>query len=133
MRAENCVMTKELETATSRKQTVEPAMARYVDGYVIPLPKRKIGDYRRIAELAAEVWRDHGALEYWECVGDDLDVKGQVRFPHLINSTPEETVVFAWVVFKSREHRDEVNAQVMKDSRLAKIDSNAMPFDCKRM
>jgi uncharacterized protein YbaA (DUF1428 family) len=72
-------------------------------------------------------------LEYRECVGEDLDVKSQVPFPRLINSTPDETVVLAWIVFKSRAHRDEVNASVMKDPRLAKMDCNAMPFDCKRM
>ena len=108
-------------------------MTHYVDGYVIPLPKNKIDDYRRIAQKAGEVWRDHGALEYRECVGEDLDVKGQVSFLRLINSASDETVVFAWIVFKSRAHRDEVNAKVMKDPRLAKMDSDAMPFDCKRM
>ncbi len=70
-------------------------MAQYVDGFVIPLPKNKIDDYRRIAQKAGEVWRDHGALEYRECIGEELDVKRQVPFPHLINSTPDETVVFA--------------------------------------
>ena len=72
-------------------------------------------------------------MEYRECVGEDLDVKSQVPFPHLINSTPDETVVLAWIVFKSRAHRDEVNAKVIKDPRLAAMDPNAMPFDCKRM
>jgi uncharacterized protein YbaA (DUF1428 family) len=100
---------------------------------VIQIPKNKIDDYRRIAQKASEVWRDHGALEYRECVGEDLDVKSQVPFSHLINSTPDETVVLAWIVFKSRAHRDEVNAKVIKDPRLAAMDPNAMPFDCKRM
>jgi uncharacterized protein YbaA (DUF1428 family) len=100
---------------------------------VIQIPKNKIDDYRRIAQKASEVWRDHCALEYGECVGEDLDVKSQVPFPHLINSTPDETVVLAWIVFKSRAHRDEVNAKVIKDPRLAAMDPNAMPFDCKRM
>jgi uncharacterized protein YbaA (DUF1428 family) len=108
-------------------------MTHYIDGFVIPVPKNNIDDYRRIARKAGEVWRDHGALEYRECVGEDLDVKSQVPFPRLINSTPDETVVLAWIVFKSRAHRDEVNANVMKDPRLAKMDCNAMPFDCKRM
>jgi uncharacterized protein YbaA (DUF1428 family) len=108
-------------------------MTHYIDGFVIPLPKDKIDDYLRIAQKAAEVWRNHGALEYRECVGEDLDVKSQVPFPRLINSTPEETVVLAWIVFKSRAHRDEVNAKVMKDPRLAAMDPNAMPFDYKRM
>jgi uncharacterized protein YbaA (DUF1428 family) len=74
-----------------------------------------------------------GALEYRECVGEDIDVKRQVPFPHLINSTPDESVVLAWIVFKSRAHRDEGNAKVMKNPRLVKIDLHAMPFDCKRM
>jgi uncharacterized protein YbaA (DUF1428 family) len=109
-------------------------MTHYTDAFVIPLPKDKIDDYRRIAQKAGEVWRDHGALEYRECVGEDLDVKSQVPFPHLINSTPDETVVLAWIVFKSRAHRDEVNAKVMKDPRMAEMmDPNAMPFDCKRI
>jgi uncharacterized protein YbaA (DUF1428 family) len=108
-------------------------MTHYIDGFVIPLHKDSIDDYRRIAQKAGEVWRDHGALEYRECVGEDLDVKSQVPFPRLIHSTPEETVVLAWIVFKSRAHRDEVNAKVMKDPRLAAMDPNAMPFDCKRM
>ena len=116
-------MTKEIETTKPH----------YVDGFVIPLPKNKIDDYRRIAEKSGQVWRDHGALEYRECVGEDLNVKGQVPFPRLIDSKPDETVVFAWIVFESRAHRDEVNAKVMKDPRLAKMDPNAMPFDCKRM
>jgi uncharacterized protein YbaA (DUF1428 family) len=102
-------MTKDIETAKPHKQTKHSTMAHYIDGFVIPFPKNKIDDYRRIAQKAGEVWRDHGASEYQECVGEDLDVKGQVPFPRLINSTPDETVVLAWIVFKSREHRDEVN------------------------
>jgi uncharacterized protein YbaA (DUF1428 family) len=109
-------------------------MTHYIDGFVIPLPKNKIDDYRRIAQKAGAVWLDHGALEYRECVGEDLDVKNQVPFPRVINSTPDETVVLAWIAFESRAHRDEVNAEVMKDPRLAEMmDPNAMPFDCKRM
>ena len=100
-------------------------MTHYIDGFIIPLPKNKIDDYRRIAQKAGEVWRDRGALEYVECVGEDVDAKNQVPFPHLINSTPDETVVLAWIVFKSRAHRDEVNAKVMKDPRLAAMDPNA--------
>ena len=127
-------MTKDFETAQPDKQTRHATIAQYVDGFVIPLPKNKIDDYRRIAEKAGEVWRDHGALEYRECVGEDLDVTRQVPFPHLINSAPDETVVLAWIVFKSRAHRDQVNAKVMKDPRMAQMmDPNAMPFDCKRM
>src|SRR6266481_2978285 len=122
-------MTNEIETTKLHKQSQAHPMTHYIDGFIIPLPKNKIDDYRRIAQKAGEVWRDHGALEYRECVGEELDVKRQVPFPHLINSTPDETVVLAWIVFKSRAHRDEVNAKVMKDPRLAAMDPNAMPLD----
>jgi uncharacterized protein YbaA (DUF1428 family) len=109
-------------------------MSNYVDGYVLPVPKSKIETYRRIAEKAGAIWKEHGALEYRECVGEDLVVDGFVAFPRMVDVKPEETVVFAWILFKSREHRDEVNAKVMKDPRLADtMDPNAMPFDCRRM
>jgi uncharacterized protein YbaA (DUF1428 family) len=107
---------------------------RYVDGYVLPIPKKNIETYRRMAQKAGKVWRDHGALEYRECVGDDLDVKMSMSFPRRLKLKRGETVVFAWIVFKSRAHRDRVNAKVMKDPRLAKMmDTKAMPFDVKRM
>ena len=109
-------------------------MADYVDGYVLPVPKNNIGTYRRMAEKAGAIWKEHGALEYRECVGEDLAVNGLVPFSRLVDVRDDETVVFAWIVFKSREHRDEVNAKVMKDPRLTdSMDPNAMPFDCKRM
>ncbi|MEK6642647.1 MAG: DUF1428 domain-containing protein [Planctomycetota bacterium] len=106
----------------------------YVDGYVLPIPKKNVAAYTKMAKLASKVWRDHGALEYRECVGDDLDVKFGTPFPKQFKIKPSETIVFAWVVFKSRAQRDRVNAKVMKDSRLAKfMDPKAMPFDCSRM
>ena len=109
-------------------------MPRYVDGYVLPVPRRKIQAYRRIAQKAGKIWRDHGALEVRECVGDDLNVKMGTAFPRSAKVKPGETVVFSWVVFKSRADRDRVNAKVMKDPRLAKMmDPSAMPFDAKRM
>ena len=110
-------------------------MAHYVDGFVIPMPKKNIQAYRRIAQKAGRVWRDHGALEYRECVGDDLVFKGMGRtFPRGIKSRPGETVWFSWIVYKSRAHRDRVNAKVMKDPRLATMmEPKAMPFDVKRM
>jgi uncharacterized protein YbaA (DUF1428 family) len=87
-----------------------------------------------MAKLASKVWRDHGALEYRECAGDDMEIKGMVPFPRAAKAKPDETVVFAWVVFKSRAHRDQVNAKVMKDPRLDKMmDMKEMPFECKRM
>jgi uncharacterized protein YbaA (DUF1428 family) len=109
-------------------------MARYVDGFVLPVPKKNVEVYRRMAKKAGRIWREHGALEFRECVGDDLNVKGIVPFPRRINSKPGETVMFSWITFKSRAHRDRVNAKVMKDPRLAKMmDPKSMPFDAKRM
>ena len=109
-------------------------MALYVDGFVAPIPRKNVGAYRKIARLAGRVWREHGALEYRECVGQDLTPKGAFPFPKLVRTKPRETVVFAWIVFKSRAHRDRVNAKVMKDPRLAKMmDAKEMPFDVKRM
>jgi uncharacterized protein YbaA (DUF1428 family) len=106
---------------------------RYVDGYVLPVPTKNLQAYRRIAQKAARIWREHGALECRECAGDDLEAKGLVPFPRRIRLKRGETVMFSWIVFKSRAHRDRVNAKVMKDPRLATMDPKAMPFDCKRM
>lgn len=107
---------------------------KYVDGFVLPVPKKNLTAYRRMAELAGKVWREHGALQYCEAAGDDLNVKMGVPFPRNMKTKPSETVVFAWIVFKSRAHRDRVNAKVMKDPRLsAMMDVKAMPFDVKRM
>ena len=106
----------------------------YVDGYVLPVPTKNLPAYRRMAQKAGKIWREHGALEYRECAGDDLDVKFGVGFPRTIKLKPGETAVFAWIVFKSRAHRDRVNAKVMKDPRLtSSMDSKSMPFDIKRM
>jgi uncharacterized protein YbaA (DUF1428 family) len=108
-------------------------MPHYVDGYVLPLPKKNVAEYRRIAQKAGKIWVDHGALEYRECVGDDLNVKFGVPFPRGIKSKPSETVIFAWIVYKSKAHRDSVNAKVMKDKRLTEMGPEKMPFDCNRM
>ena len=110
---------------------------RYVDGYVLPVPKKNLPAYRLMAQKAARIWREHGALECRECVGDDLDVKaaaafGVVPFPRRLKLKRGETVVFSWILFKSRAHRDRVNAKVMGDPRLAKMPT-PMPFDVKRM
>ena len=107
---------------------------KYVDGFVLPVPKKNLPAYRRVAEKAGRVWREHGALELRECVGDDLKTKKIKSFPSMVKPKPSETVVFSWIVFKSRAHRDVVNAKVMKDPRLAKMmRTKAMPFDSKRM
>jgi len=107
---------------------------RYVDGFVLPVLKKNLPAYFRIARIAGKVWREHGALEYRESVGDDLNVKFGVPFPRSTKLKRGETVVFSWIVYKSRAHRDSVNAKVMKDPRLASMcDPKNMPFDCKRM
>lgn len=109
-------------------------MARYVDGFVLPIPRKNVAAYRRIAQLGGKVWRDNGALEYVECVGHDLKVmKGMVAFPRLAKVKPGETVVFAWIVFKSKAHRNRVNARVMKDKRMDSMATGPMPFNWKRM
>lgn len=108
-------------------------MAKYVDGFVIPLPKNKIKDYKKLATLACKVWMEHGALEYRECVGEDLKTKMGISFPKIANARKNETIVFAWITYKSRAHRDKVNAKVMKDKRMHNPDLEAMPFDLNKM
>ncbi len=108
-------------------------MPKYVDGFVIPVPKKNLAAYKKLAKLGAKVWRDHGALEYFECVGNDLKIPFGVPFGKLAKAKPSETVVFAFIVYKSRAHRDRVNAKVMKDKRIANMDHTKMPFDHNRM
>ena len=109
-------------------------MAHYIDGFVLPVPKKNLAAYFRIAKKAGKIWQECGALDYKECVGDDLDVKMGLSFPKGIKAKPGETVVFSYIVYKSRAHRDAVNAKVMKDPRIAEMcDPKDMPFDCKRM
>jgi uncharacterized protein YbaA (DUF1428 family) len=106
----------------------------YVDGYVLPVPKKHLQAYARIARKAGRIWREHGALEYRECAGDDLKPKWGAQFPRLSRARAGETVVFSWIVFKSRAHRDRVNAKVLKDPRLATMmDPKSPIFDMKRM
>jgi len=109
-------------------------MSKYIDGFVLPLPKDKIDAYQEIATKCGAIWKEHGALEYIEAVGDDLDIKDQVSFRTLAGSSPEETVVFAYIVYESREQRDAVNAKVFADPRLhALFDPENPLLDCKRM
>ncbi|MEP6658093.1 MAG: DUF1428 domain-containing protein [Betaproteobacteria bacterium] len=106
----------------------------YVDGFVLPVPKKNLPAYRRMAAKAGKIWREHGAIAYTECVGDDVKMGKLTSFPQSVKLEPGETVVFAWIVFKSRAHRDRVNAKVMKDPRLAgMMDPKALPFDGKRL
>ena len=114
-------------------------MSRYVDGFVLPVAKKNLARYRRVARVASKVWRDHGALEYVECVADQLTSKHEGKtftslFPKLAKVKPGEVVVFSWIIYKSRAHRDKVMKKVMKDPRIAKMMSKKdMPFDAKRM
>ena len=106
----------------------------YVDGFLLAVPKRKLQAYVDISKKAGKIWKEHGALEYRECAGDDLKIKMGVPFPKVAKAKPGETVVFSWIVYKSRKHRDSVNAKVMEDPRLkSMMDPKNMPFDMKRM
>jgi uncharacterized protein YbaA (DUF1428 family) len=104
----------------------------YVDGFVLPVPTDKIEAYREISTMAGRVWKEYGALAYYECVADDVKSGEHTSFPQAVQLAANETVVFAWILFRSREHRDEVNAKVMKDPRM-NIDPQQMPVDMKRM
>ena len=106
----------------------------YVDGFVVPVPKRKLKAYRRLATRAGKIWREHGAVDYWECVADDVKPGKVTSFPRSVKLKSGETVLFSWIVFKSRAHRDRVNAKAIADPRLAKMmDDKSMPFDGRRM
>jgi uncharacterized protein YbaA (DUF1428 family) len=106
----------------------------YVDGFLVPVPKKKLADYRRMAAKAGKIWREHGALEFRECIADDVKWGKRTSFPRSVKQKSGETVFFSYIVYKSRADRDRINAKVMKDKRLAKMmDPKAMPFDAKRM
>jgi uncharacterized protein YbaA (DUF1428 family) len=104
----------------------------YVDGFVVPVPKEKIEDYKALARKAGEIWKEHGALAFVECIGDDVPYGELTSFPRAVQAKDNEIVVFSWIVYESREQRDAVNAKVMADPRL-KADMSEMPFDGKRM
>jgi uncharacterized protein YbaA (DUF1428 family) len=106
----------------------------YIDGFIVPVPKKNMKDYLKLAKKAAKVWKEHGALEVRECVADDVTVGKWTSFPRSVKLKPAETVFFSYIVFKSRAHRDKVNAKVMKDPRLTDMmNPKAAPFDGKRM
>jgi uncharacterized protein YbaA (DUF1428 family) len=106
----------------------------YVDGFVVPVPKKKLEAYRSMSKKASKLWMEYGALDYCECAADDVKPGKTTSFPQAVKLKPGETVVFAWIVYKSRAHRDRVNKKVMADPRLEAIcDVNNMPFDGKRM
>ena len=104
----------------------------YVDGFVLPVPKKNVEAYRKIAQKAGKIWKEYGALDYWECVADDVKPGKWTSFPQSVKLKPNETVVFSWIVYKSRAQRDKINKKIMSDPRIAGM-GNDMPFDGKRM
>ena len=108
-------------------------MARYVEGFVVPVPKKNVAAYRALARKSGKIWREHGALEYVECLADDVKPGKLTSFPQSVKLKPGETDVFAWITYKSRRDRDRIMAKVMADPRLAGMDPTTMPFDAKRM
>ena len=107
---------------------------KYTDGFLIPIPKKNVAAYRRMSQKAGKVWKEYGALEYIECVGDDMNVKMASSFPKTLKTKPDETVIFSWITYKSKAHRNSVNKKIMKDKRIANMmGENCMPFDVKRM
>ena len=121
-------------SAVFHRNETEDVMGRYVDGFLLPVPRDKIDEYKKMAEKAGEVWKEHGALEYIECMGDDLEQAEMVSFKKSAGASDEETVMFSWIVYESREHRDKVNKAVMNDPRIKEMmEEGAQPFDCKRM
>lgn len=109
-------------------------MATYVDGFVLPVPKDNLDAYRRVSRKCGKIWREHGALQYVECVADDVKPGKHTSFPQAVKLKADEVVWFSWIVYKSRKHRDAVNAKVMSDPRMKPMmDGKSMPFDGKRM
>ena len=109
-------------------------MAQYIDAFVVPVPKKKVQAYIKLSKAAGKIWREFGALEYRECLGDQLEIQGVLSFPKGIKAKKGETIFFSWIVYRSRAHRDKVNARIMKDPRVAEMCQAAgMPFDMKRM
>lgn len=106
---------------------------RYVDGFVVPVPKKNVQAYRRLARKAGKIWKEHGALEYIECVADDVKPGKLTSFPQSVKLKKDELVMFSWIVYKSRAHRDRVNKKVMADPRMLAMNPKSMPFDGKRM
>ena len=109
-------------------------MSKYVDGFVIPMAVENVEKYREMAQKAGDIWKEKGALEYYECVGDDLEIKDMLSFKTIAGASDDETVIFAWIVYESREHRDKVNEAVMSDPRLKEVmEAHTTLFDFKRM
>ncbi len=116
----------------------EKNMTHYIDGFVLPIPQNHLSEYKRVAETVAEIWKEHGALDYCEYVGEDLKLEGTRSFPELLDAQEDEAIVFGWVVFESREARDLANKRVAADPRMTDliaslINPSRMVFDAKRM
>ena len=122
----------DVQKAAEGFTALQHAAGQYVDGFVVPVPKAKVEDYRRVAANAGNVWREHGALAFVECLADDVKPGKLTSFPQAVNLAPDETVVFSYIVYSSREERDRINALVMKDPRIDMKPEN-MPFDAQRM
>jgi uncharacterized protein YbaA (DUF1428 family) len=105
----------------------------YVDGFVVPVPKAQLNAYKALARKAGKIWREYGALDYHECVADDVTVGKRTSFPRSVKLRDDEVVVFSYITYKSRRDRDRINKAVMADPRLASMDPKSMPFDAKRM
>jgi len=105
----------------------------YVDGFIVAVPKKKLASYRKLARLGSKVWRDHGAIDYRECIADDVPMGKITSFPRSVKQKPGETVIFAWITYKSRADRDRINKKVMADPRMSNMDMKKMPFDAKLM
>jgi alkaline phosphatase len=109
-------------------------MAQYIDGFILPIPKARLADYRRVATKAGKIWKEHGALGYFECAGDDMKADPMIPFPKLAKAKEDEVVIFAWAIFKSKAHRDKANKAIMKDERLAAMCGETKGIvNCKRM
>jgi uncharacterized protein YbaA (DUF1428 family) len=108
-------------------------MANYVDGFVLPIPKKNLAKYKKVAKIACKVWIEHGALEYVECMADDVKPGKHTSFPKSVKLKSNEVVFFSYIVYKSKSHRNQVLKKVMKDPRVSSLGPDAMPFDAKRM
>lgn len=108
-------------------------MAKYVDGFVVPVPKKNVEKYRKVAQKAGKIWKEYGALEYIECVADDVKPGKTTSFPQSVKLKSGEVVFFSWIVYKSKASRDRINKKVMADPRIKDMGPEMMPFDGKRM
>ena len=122
---------KQVEATCVINHSKKEVLMHYVDGFVIPIPKKNLKAYVRMAKMGKEMWLKHGAIDYKECAGEDLESKWGTTFSQMMKLKPGETVIFSWIVFKSRAHRDRVNAKVIKE--MEKMSPKEMPFDMKRM